>query len=485
MASNQPTIPVKKPDGSVVRMTMSEFAAYKKQKNDTKITTSSPFAPPTPPVSSSSSNGLSTTSPVEKNDPTLEEKLAVLKKREKEHFAKKHHIPRVEHTHIKSASAPSLAPPPAPSTNDLSVPIPTPVASPVVPPPLDFAAIEQAEEVFAHDISEKDPKQQKTSRSLPLVKSTPGKLSTTTPVVDIFKDEAKAKIHVWEKDDTKSPLEDTDTHAHVPISKGSASGVDLVFANIDLPLSDSLKERLYPLFLSRIKDIRSSQQVEEKLHHPEEKGGFGFAQTEVDQIMRALALALNNRPKIEKTQNNAIKKAPKKPSRTFSHGPSDDHVSAKHAVPENIGVRQSVGKKPIIHDIIVPKNAPALDDMLSGIKDPLPKQKKPAQIKRTVGPVGEFGSMDLVTFRRLGDTVEAVVERLQERLGLMRKDSYLLYMDAKKAWKTSPLYVQYTNLVVAALNQRVTLAQQIAQQHDEVPLTQEDIDIIVAFNNTL
>ena len=338
-----------------------------------------------------------------------------------------------------------------------------------------------------HQTTTKQEKKKHTQKTL--AKPMPGTLSTTTPVVDIFKDEAKAKMHTWEKEDSASPLEEEhgkseERAAHAPVSTSSAAGVELVFANIDLPLGDETKKRLYPLFLSRIKDICSSEQVQEKLLHTKDAGGFGFSQTEVDQIMRALALALNTTASEQKEQKPKVAPAKTTNAATaVSHGPADDHISAKHAVPENLGVRQSVGKKPIIHDIIVPKNAPALSDMLSG---GLPDvAEPPVQKKRTVGPVGEFRAMDLTTFRRIGDTTETIVSKLHQRLDLMKKDSYLLYMEGKKAWKRSPLYIQYTNLLTRALNEKRTLSQQLEMQDAEVPLTQVDIDTIIAFNHTL
>ena len=93
--------------------------------------------------------------------------------------------------------------------------------------------------------------------------------------------------------------------------------------------------------------------------------------------------------------------------------------------------------------------------------------------------------MDLTTFRRIGDTTETIVSKLHQRLDLMKKDSYLLYMEGKKAWKRSPLYIQYTNLLTRALNEKRTLSQQLEMQDAEVPLTQVDIDTIIAFNHTL
>ncbi|MBT5262539.1 MAG: hypothetical protein HOL80_01405 [Candidatus Magasanikbacteria bacterium] len=495
MAANQPTIPVKKPDGSVVRMTMSEFAAYKKgQKDDAPVSAapSSPFAPPAAPPAPPAPPKLT-----EKKDPSLDEKLANLKAREKEHFAKKHRIPRVPHPPRKTSVPVPPAPPSRQKNDDVVLPppppIPIPPPSPVVPspppPPIDFAAIEKAEEALAEDLARPAKKEKKKHAQKTLAKRTPTALSTTTPVVDIFKDEAKAKMHKWEKEDSASPLEEEhekseERAAHTPVSTSSAAGVELVFANIDLPFGDDVKKRLYPLFLSRIKDIRSSEQVQEKLLHAKDAGGFGFSHTEADQIMRALALALNTTTSEQKEQKPKV--APPKTTKVatkFSHGPADDHISAQHAVPENLGVRQSVGKKPIIHDIIVPKGAAALSDMLSGGSSSA--VEPPAQKKRTVGPVGEFESMDLTTFRRIGDTTEAIVAKLHERLGLMKKDSYLLYMEGKKAWRRSPLYIQYTNLLTRALNEKRTLSQQLDMQDAEVPLTQVDIDAIIAFNHTL
>ena len=112
MAADQPTIPVKKPDGSVVRMTMSEFVAYKKGQKDDALVSAAPPIPPAP--SAAPPAPPAPPKPTEKKDPSLDEKLANLKAREKEHFAKKHRIPRVPRPPRKTSVPVPPAPPSRP-----------------------------------------------------------------------------------------------------------------------------------------------------------------------------------------------------------------------------------------------------------------------------------------------------------------------------------------------------------------------------------
>ena len=63
--------------------------------------------------------------------------------------------------------------------------------------------------------------------------------------------------------------------------------------------------------------------------------------------------------------------------------------------------------------------------------------------KSSVGPVDELRNFTLVDFRRLSDKPEDAVEKIKDKFDVLREESFLLYLNGKEAWQSSPLCLQY------------------------------------------
>ena len=106
-------------------------------------------------------------------------------------------------------------------------------------------------------------------------------LSTTTPVKEIFVDEAKAKGVKWSKQDHTSPLEEElekeIKEKDLPVLPGQKDDLlSNLLKEIKFPLKDELLSRVSSLAISRIKGVRVDEQVIKYALKPEERGGLGF-----------------------------------------------------------------------------------------------------------------------------------------------------------------------------------------------------------------
>ena len=331
---------------------------------------------------------------------------------------------------------------------------------------------------------EKKPKKPEQS----LVKKETQTLSTTTPVTGIFVDEARAKEH-WDAEDHKSLLDFAEDapKIHDPITDFTNAKVDAVFRNIDLPISDELRPRIRSLILSRLKGIRSNDQVEEKLAASKEIGGFAFTETEISQVMRAIALGLNHK----KSQIKEVKNIPKIQKKDTSPSiplPPEEIIANTKKQPvlepmtNNVLSRQSTGNKPILHDVLPAQNHTPIPEKPSELQ----KAKASIQINRqSMGPVQELENMSIVAFRRLSPDPKNAIVQVENMINTIKNESFLFYIEAKKAWYSSPLFLQYHGLITEAINSKRTLQEQLAFQNVPNPLTMADLEVLITFNHSL
>ena len=321
-----------------------------------------------------------------------------------------------------------------------------------------------------------------------MVKKETQALSTTTPVTDIFVDEAKAKER-WDTEDHKSLLDlaEDAPEIHDPITDFTNAKVDAVFGNIDLPISDELRPKIRSLILSRLKGIRSNDQVEEKLAAPKEMGGFAFKETEISQVMRAIALGLNHKKSETKEVKNTPKVQKKDTSTAIPLPPQEIMDNTKkqpmlESVTNNVSSRQSTGNKPILHDVLPAQNHIPAPEKSSELQ----KTEVPAQVNRqSMGPVQEVENMSIIAFRRLSSDPKNAIVQVENMINTIKNDSFLLFIEAKKAWYSSPLFLQYNGLITEAINNKRTLQEQLAFQNMPNPLTMADLEVLITFNHSL
>lgn len=106
---------------------------------------------------------------------------------------------------------------------------------------------------------------------------------------------------------------------------------------------------------------------------------------------------------------------------------------------------------------------------------------------KMMGPLDELRYLDLVNFRRLGDTPEDITKKIVRKIKLLEKDGYDRMIQGVQAWRQSPVNRTYIRLVQDAVNQGLTiddvLEAKTAEQKDT--LTKEELMAIVSMNSEL
>ena len=376
--AHERTIPVKKKDGSMVRMTMAEFASYKAVKKE------------------------------EKEEDLLPQNRAI-------------------HTHHEEQAG-------------------APVASFSVPPQKTKEPIEKKALVILQPVA--------------LTKSASTAISTTTPNTEVFEEQAAAKDTHWGEDDHKSLLDDT-FHKEVDIEKGkgAVSGrqdqVNKVLKTISISVDKSVVSRLGSLIESRIKEIRSDEQIKEYLTEDITHGGVGLTKEDAVKVISAI------HSELQVPEEAFKKKSPKKATPT----PKKSTPQVQKLIPnrkDHAFVIPAIDIKPMMHDIRPPK--------------PQPREKA------SIGPIDELGHITLKDFRRLGTTPQASKKMILSKFDTLKKESFLLLVKGVLAWERSPLYSAYQESISQALHEGITLKEVLNNQEG---LSNKEHHVIVDINKSI
>jgi hypothetical protein len=106
-------------------------------------------------------------------------------------------------------------------------------------------------------------------------------------------------------------------------------------------------------------------------------------------------------------------------------------------------------------------------------------------VKHLEGTVEELKRMTLTDFRRLAPTPTISVQRILDKLALLREQGPDRLVSGVEAWKHSPLYTAYVALakeaVLSAKSLRTLLSERRATSQDE--LTDEELTAIISLND--
>ncbi len=418
--ANQPSVPIKKPDGSIVKLSMPEFLEYKK----------------TGKLPEQNVNVEEVETPEK-----LESLIAV----------------QVKPEIISNENAPENS---SLETQENLESLDN------VEPKYDFFA-EDHEKSSEDDLGASDMADDKKSE-MPddLVIASPVALSTTAPVTNIFVDEAKAATVNWTKDDHKSPIEEDITKDDVvdlenikKIPDTRDEMVDPVLEKANITLDQNLQSRLRSLIISRIKEIRNDDKVKTYAMQSTDQGGLGLNAEQAESLLLAIRSEMHLQP-LSDGLNNLVKKPQLakptlvKQQKTRSYTPSPTKLVGN--------------KKPILHDI-----RPAT----GSAEIPYRQVGKGFE---TMGPIDEMAKFSQIDLERLGSEKLRVIDIMKNKFEVLKEESILLYLDAVKAWLHSPLFIQYQDVIVQSLNNKKTVNQII--QEGGTSLSMKDIDIIVEIN---
>lgn len=111
------------------------------------------------------------------------------------------------------------------------------------------------------------------------------------------------------------------------------------------------------------------------------------------------------------------------------------------------------------------KNPGTVEDFLGEKIHTAPVEKKASPLVRDViseaeemGPVDEIKKFSLTDFRRLSSNPDEAAARLKQKFINLKDESYLLFLEALKAWRRSPLFVESLKAVEKALATRQKLS---------------------------
>lgn len=309
-------------------------------------------------------------------------------------------------------------------------------------------------------------------------KRVPTTLATTAPVKEIFVDQAISQMnpfankkktlapkvqHTWDESDHISPLSEIleeyeKEHPDEFISRTSPKRdeqVQKVVESLSFSLDKDLFERLRLLIESRLKDIRTDLQVEDYATRLKENGGLGLSQEQSRELIEQIREVYHLKVK---------KEIPKIPLPSVRPSPTSTPKEPQIHHTKNYTKNES--GKPLIEDV---KSAP------------LPKIEQHGI--HPVGPVEEFGTLSLVEFRRLNTDPVKAAERLKEKIQSIKDESFLLFVEAVRAWHRSELYSTYQSALVGALGAGEPLEQYLLK--NQSGLSSAEFGAVLSFEKSI
>lgn len=391
MSPQQPTILVKKADGSSVRLTMEEFRRYqedkKAKKPENKI-----VEPEKMELMEKSEEALATSTPVA-------EVFVNEAKAHTEESGKRKEPAR----HASQGEAGGGR---------------------------GTGKEVKSEEVIVKSDRVIDDKKQATSYLPDMPSRQAGKL---TFGMSSGRMQAKSSnVKQWNEEDARPLLEEeitrpkTEEKRVLPDKRENV--YEAVIGSLKFPVSSDLEGRVQSLIVSRIKDIRTDEQVLEYALREVAKGGLGFSQTQAEELLQAIL-------SFGEIKNFQIKKAEKQIEKLE---PKINNLQAEEFEnqPKSSAQIKNYSTRPVLHDVV-----------------PAPLAIAPEE-KRTVGPLEEFSEFRLIDFRRLSADPEKAGKILQDKFAVLKKESFLFYLQAVQAWYRSPLYREYLAIVAQSVENR-------------------------------
>lgn len=369
------------------------------------------------------------------------------------------------------------------------------------------------------------PRQRK-EKQVAMAAVTSHELATTTPVADAFVDMAAAKVKdekqakqeplvangaspsvqsvpmppspestsvvsperqnavQWSKEDHASPLEEPGHEVygdHQAVSPATQQEVDRIFSALPKAMREDWGEKLRQLILARVKDVKTDDQLHQQLSRAAVDGGFGMNPGDAAQVIATIAMehdkdlpqAIVAKSPVEQVEPTTVAPA------GVSHG--------SEQVPER-EPKKDMPKIPLqTRDI--PYEFPSAAKTIrqsamgkSAVQDVLPP--RPSAGRSTQGPVDIAKNMTLRELRLRSSDPKVAFEDVRDEIHDLKKESYLQYEKAVAAWRCSPIMRNFQNVVMQALNNRMTIAEVLAQSGQEKTFTEEEFMEFVAINKT-
>lgn len=286
-------------------------------------------------------------------------------------------------------------------------------------------------------------------------------LAKSTPVKDIFVDEAK---HKAEKKSKVKKKRVTQTKKVVvdPVLKA-------ILVKLSFAIALDLLGRLKSLIDSRLKGVRTDAQILNYMQREESTGGLGLEPKQADELLKVVKQEYNL-PGSEPRQGSRI---PKKKLAKMREGSQAKEYKKRQTVQpktqESIPKQSIISgeKKPILHDVTVPETQ---EESLREMASP-----------KSMGPIEELENFSLIDFRRLSQNTKEAADLVRQKFLVLENESFLLFWQGKKAWTKSPIYKEYLEILKRSLGGAKELVAVTGKREDS-SLSASEVKAIIKLN---
>jgi len=296
--------------------------------------------------------------------------------------------------------------------------------------------------------------------------------------------------------------------------------VDQVIKKLKVKFSDKQIEKRFKNALSTyFRGVRSRKQLEYILSVPKNDGGLELPNDKIRIVVSVASSVQNPQQQVQKV-DTSHQLAPPPPAQIKKEKPRKS-VSQKQEVKQKkpqqqekkqdilskIGLEDGYSLEKSINDQkLTPQKA---QEIKSEPTAPVQTQKqkkqffkrqekeKPIDMKPKIedikaerivrGPVEELQYMDLQDFRRLDSDIQIAAEEIVEKVELLADQSYTKKVQGIKAWRTSPLFKLYLQMIMQGIKDGKPINEviQIRQKKNQNTLTLTEFEKIAELNGKL
>ncbi|MBU0546128.1 hypothetical protein KKA13_02640 [Patescibacteria group bacterium] len=227
------------------------------------------------------------------------------------------------------------------------------------------------------------------------------------------------------------------------VSASHGNQVDEIIKKLGFNVPADYLNRLRSLIQLRLKEVRDETQTRETAMRVYTEGGLQLSKEQAKKLVEACRM---EKPTVMK----GIASSPVAPRNDKGGIVSSPALRAPR---NDTGMSPP---KPIIRDVVA----------------------KPANM----GPVDEIRYLSLTDFRRLASDPSEASHRLRQKFIALKDESYLMYLDALRAWHESPLFASYMDAVHSAVVKKMGLE---ADLTDKSKIQMPEITAIISIERDL
>ncbi len=284
------------------------------------------------------------------------------------------------------------------------------------------------------------------------------------------------------------------------------SGAEAVIKNItelnNLSFPDNTLEKRFKLIASSfLKGIRNKRDTSELFTKPTNAGGLEYSENlaqklieelkQNENMMYAQKVMTQELPKSVPSPQQALEKAltEEKILKAAPNEESPPITGQQYAIPEPI--KTSVSEEKTEKKEVAEIKRVKPEEEKFRIKRPIfSARRRVEDIKgksKVMGPVDELNGMNLNDFQRLETEKISSVEKVYDKINLLKEDSFTKYAEGIKAWRNSEVYKLYLQLGAESMEGQKSIREIIQEKkREDLPcLTVSQFNNIADLNKKL